>query len=133
MRSRRISSTSRKPRGGDQRDARALALQDRVGRDRRAVHDLRDVVDPERAAGERRLEPLGDTAAVVLGRREHLGALDRAVGCQEHEVGEGAADVDADARRHFAVYRLKPTSSAALSPRIRSFSAALRNAQCLRT
>ena len=138
MRRRRISSTSRKPSRRDQRHPGALALEQRVGRDRRAVHDLRDVVDAERRRARCALQAVGDALAVVVGRRQHLGAQHAALRVQEHEVGEGAADVDADpcwpcrCVRRQAVSAM-PSSSAALPPRMRSFSPALRNVQCLRT
>ncbi len=86
-----------KPLGGDQADACALVLQDRVRRDGGAVADLLD-----RRPGKRRLvedfgEAVDDRLCVVLHARRQLLGVDGAVGAEQHDVGEGAADVDADA------------------------------------
>ena len=69
-----ISSTYSEARGGDERGARALALEDQVGGDRRAVQHARDV--GARRARER-CSDLGDAVAEavrgVVGRRGRLG------------------------------------------------------------
>src|SRR6266513_2968575 len=72
-------------------------LENGVRGHRRAVADLLD-----RAAGEARLaehlgEALDDRLRIVLDARGDLLAADRAVGAEQHDVGEGAADVDTDA------------------------------------
>jgi hypothetical protein len=82
--------------GGDDADARALALQQRVGADRGAVHDGGDVAEirHRRAAMPFRSPPprrrggrhLGDVRALPV------------ASSSAKQVGEGAADIDADMR-----------------------------------
>ena len=78
------------PGGGDQQHVGAVALEHRVGGHRRAV---REAVEPARLdleLGHPGEDPLG-----LVGRgRRHLGHPDL-VADHEHEVGEGAPDVDA--------------------------------------
>ena len=95
-----ISSTSREAFGGEQPDARALALQHGVGGDRRAVHE------PAR----RRSAAMRHSRCRCGDAREHRGARVAARGrapsamrigppaSTADDVGEGAADVDADAQ-----------------------------------
>ena len=80
------------PRRGDEADPRALALEQRVGADRGAVNDGAEIGD----AAER-LEPGEKARRLVAALRRHLGGPEspgRAV--EQEEVGEGAADIDAD-------------------------------------
>ncbi len=80
---------------GDQADARDLAIEQRVRRRRRAMHDgaqRREVGTDLRQRGE---HPEG----LVLHSRRHLGYADVAtLLVKQDEVGEGAADIDADDR-----------------------------------
>jgi hypothetical protein len=89
--------------GGDQPDPGALALQDRVGRDRGPVQDLGDVGegDPRRAA--HLLDPAQHADGLVVRRGSGLGAVGtaRPLIDQQH-VGEGAADVDTEPVGHRA-------------------------------
>ena len=93
--------------GGDQAHPGALALEERVRRDGRTVHEqgARCEEFPHghaKVPGEPR-ERRDDPAARVRGDGRHLGDPGRAVCVRQHEIGEGAADVDADApgrRRH---------------------------------
>ena len=79
--------------GGDQRHGLDAVLDDGVGHQRRAVHQIVDVDGGQARGGKGRLDA-GD-GIVALGRH-----LDRAQfagrGPERHQVGEGAADVDAD-------------------------------------
>ncbi len=78
---------------GDEPGAGALALEQRVGRGGRPVDDDRHLGRARRGPGQRALDPAG---LVGHGRR-NLGHPDQARGLvDEHQVGEGAADVDAD-------------------------------------
>jgi hypothetical protein len=79
---------------GHDRDATALALQQRVGRDRRAVEQR---VEPGRATGRQHVadQPV-DRGPQDLRRRENLVDQDRAVAVDGDHVGEGPADVEGD-------------------------------------
>jgi hypothetical protein len=86
---------------GEHGDARAAALQQRVGGDRGAVDDARGA--PEQP-GERQAERGGEVLqagehafALVVRRAGGLGERLDAVGRDAEHVGEGAADIDADA------------------------------------
>ncbi len=82
--------------GGDKADARTLPLEHGIGRDRRPVREAGDrrrrdavlVVQPAQRLG-------GGEAAVLRGRRQLHGQ--HAVRAGADDIGEGAADVDADA------------------------------------
>ena len=87
--------------GGDQADLGALALEERVRRDRRTVHEqgARGEEFPHghvEIPGQPR-ERRDDAAARVGGDGGHLGNPGCAVCIGQHEIGEGAADIDADA------------------------------------
>ena len=92
-----ISSTYLKPAVVMSAARRALALEDQVGGDRRAVQHAGDV-----GAGEARgLQHLGDAVAEaprgIVRRRRRLGGPDAAGRrVEQRDVGEGAAGVDAD-------------------------------------
>ena len=76
----------------DERDRAALALQQRVGRHRRAVRDAREPL--ERRHG--RAQARHDAVRLIGRRRRHLAERDRAVAIEHHQVGERAPDIDAD-------------------------------------
>jgi hypothetical protein len=76
--------------------AGALVFEDGVGRDRRRMDDAGDAVGRGLVVLDQRLQRLGDAAAVVVRRRGHLAGLDQPVVARDHDIGEGAADVDAD-------------------------------------
>ena len=98
---RMVRIVSSKPRGRDQADLGALALDHDVGRDGRAVGDqpvhARVEVgrgQPELLAG--RLDRAEEARLEGVGRRgERLAVGDAAVLADQHAVGEGPADVDA--------------------------------------
>ena len=74
--------------GRHERGARAAALEQRVRGHRRAVREALELAGPDRLRG-------GDDGLLLRLGRRHL--RDReAVALDEHRVGEGAADVDAE-------------------------------------
>src|SRR5207247_7288217 len=86
-----------KPPRRDQPGARALLLENGVRGHRRAVADLLDRVTAQAGLAEHLGEALDDRLRVVLRAGGDFLAVERAVGAEQHDVGEGAADVDADA------------------------------------
>jgi len=83
---------------GDQEPQRgAVALDDRVDGDRRAVDEIADRPGVETPLGHERAQPVEDTAPRITRHRRGLeaGELARHL-VQETEVGERTADVDAD-------------------------------------
>ena len=94
--------------GGDERGAGETARQQRVGGDRRAVDEVRDVGRPEACAGER-LACGRDHSLLLALRGQHLGGHHPVLG-DEHGVGERAADVHPE-------HGHASTASAAWSPR----------------
>ena len=81
--------------GRDHAGARAVALEHDVGRDRRAVQQLRDVADV--APGERAqlAQAVHRRLRRVRRRARHLVDGDGGA-VEQHQVGEGSADIDAD-------------------------------------
>ena len=90
IRSRRSSSTSRKPAVVTSAVEAAAPLEHGVRRHGRSVDDLGD--RPGCEPGDR----LDDCPVVARRRREQLAEPDAALRAVEDHVGEGAADVDAD-------------------------------------
>ncbi len=83
--------------GGDQCGACALSLQDRVGPDRRAMQHVRHRPPVGR---QQRAQTIENSLAVIVRRGGDL-VRDHAPVCRDrNEVGERAADVDADALSH---------------------------------
>ena len=76
----------------DQPGARDLALEQGVGGGRGAVDDGRD----RGQIGVGRRERLQHAQGLVVGSRRHLGDPHLAIPPDQHQIGEGAADVDAD-------------------------------------
>ena len=60
------------------------------------VSDL-DLARADAAGGEQRRQAVDDAARVIVRGRRHLAGEDSPVVVEEDDVGEGAADVDADA------------------------------------
>jgi hypothetical protein len=89
--------------GGQERGARALALDERVGGQGRAVHDGADGAGGRSRFFEERRDTLLDRVRRVFRGGEDL-AHARGAGrlVDHHEIGEGAADVHAEPRRHGA-------------------------------
>jgi len=86
--------------GGEEPDLRALALEQRIGRDGRAMNDRFGAreelgkVDAELIGQEP--EPVEEAFGRIGRRRGALGDGERALLVDGDEVGEGAADVDPD-------------------------------------
>ena len=92
---------------GDEPHPRAGQLQDRVRRHRGAVHDLGDLARRHAMPDEHRLEPFDDGERIVIDARRDLLRDDPPAVVEQHDVGERAADVDAD-----------PVAAHALLPRV---------------
>ena len=79
--------------GRDQRGARAAPLDDRVGGKRRAVDEHVDVGEMQARIAEHQPRAVEHALLGPLRRGQHLAGepLGAAI---EHDVGEGAADID---------------------------------------
>ncbi|MCZ7659792.1 MAG: hypothetical protein M5U07_18885 [Xanthobacteraceae bacterium] len=84
--------------GGDDADLGALALQHGVGRDRGAVHEARDLVGRQAPLRLHALERFEHREARIAARGRDLHDPGGRAGPAYDDVGEGAADVDADAQ-----------------------------------
>jgi hypothetical protein len=86
--------------GRQETDLRPLPLEQRVGGDGRAVNDRfglgQQPVEVRAELGGQEREPVDQADGRVGRRRGALGDRDRAALLDEDEVGERAADVDAD-------------------------------------
>ena len=111
--------------GGDQRRPGALALDDGVGGERRAVHDQSGTW-PGAIAGELQCPPHA-VEHTVLRRAglvvEHL--REKRIGRLQHDVGEGAADIDGEAdgfrrsdRRHDVLLQRNATAASSAAAAI---------------
>ena len=90
------------PLGRHQEGPGPLPLDDEVGAERRAMHGLLHVGHGRPRPLEQRVEALQHALGGVAGRREVLADHDGARGhILEREVGEGAADVEAEPPRHY--------------------------------
>src|SRR4051794_26963640 len=89
--------------GGQQADAGSLALQQRVGRDRGAVHDARGLLQQRVSRQAESFGGEGDACENAVGlvgrRRGGLGDNGSAGGGHD-DVSEGAANIDADRVGH---------------------------------
>jgi hypothetical protein len=84
--------------GGDQADGRAGALDHRVGHQRGAVHDAVQLGSRNIRLAQDARDAGDDCLARIVRRREQLAGMDEiAARIVQHEIGEGAADIDADA------------------------------------
>jgi len=84
--------------GCDQAELRAAALDQRVGDQGGAVHDLADIRKLQAGRGDDLGQALQRADGRVLRGGEAFVQSDiRALGIEQNEVGEGAADVEADA------------------------------------
>ena len=81
--------------GSHQTGRRTLALQQRIGRDRRPVHERLDRcrLHPERGEG------IEDASPLLARQRRHLGRMQGAVRAVGNEVGECSADIYTDTVR----------------------------------
>ena len=104
-----------KAAGRDQPGARALQLENRVGRDRGAVQQFGDATRLGADLGEQRRQPIDDRAGVIVDARRDLLRVARTVVAEQHDVGEGAADIDPGAETgHPVKTRCSPPSPALL-------------------
>ena len=83
--------------GGDEPDLGALVLEDGVGGDGGAVADLVQRGRRDPGLAEDLAQAFDDGAGVVVDAGGDFLGVDGAVAAEQHDVGEGAADVDADA------------------------------------
>jgi hypothetical protein len=89
--------------GGQQADLAAGALDDGVGDQRRAVHHRMQRDGGQSGLLQQPRDARGDRFGGIVGRGEALAGRDQvAGGVVQHEVGERAADIDADAGRRRA-------------------------------
>ena len=87
--------------GDQQTHSRALFLEHDVGRDGRTVQDGADIARAHVGAVQQGGGSVDDPDGLVLGGRRRLQEMDLATSLvEEQEVGEGSADVDAEARAH---------------------------------
>src|SRR5207247_402192 len=100
--------------GRDEPGPRALELEDRIGGDGRAVQDLAEIPAREPALLEQHGEPVHDGVRIVVDRRRDLLRQNAALGVEQDDVGERAADVDADAEARLA-HRITRGSHSAMS------------------
>ena len=87
------------PAGGEQCGGRALAFEDRVGRDRAAVQQLFEGIERGSELFEQAADPGDDRIRVVVGRRGKLARGELPIGREYGNVGEGAADIGSGACR----------------------------------
>ena len=86
-----------RPERGDEGGVGALQFQDRVGGDGGAEDEAPDILGLDTVAVAQALEPGDDRARRVRGHGGHLEGDDiPAPGIERHEVGEGAAGIDAE-------------------------------------
>ena len=110
MRSVRISSTSRKPLVVI--SPTRAPLCSRMALEATVVPwRISSIAAPARPVSTNSsLEPVDDRAGVVADARGDLLGVDRAVGAEQHDVGEGAADIDADAVGTACAHSAAPTA-----------------------
>ncbi len=81
--------------GGDQPDARNLPFEQRIGADRRAMHDGAEISDPAE-----HLETVKETHGLIAAIGRHFrGAKLARFAIHQEEIGEGAADIDTNDAR----------------------------------
>ena len=78
--------------GGDQRGARTLALDQRIGRQRGAMDEDPDIGGRQRRLTQHGVDAVEHAAFRGVGRGQDLAARPPA-GDLEHDIGEGAADI----------------------------------------
>src|SRR5581483_12438851 len=89
-----------------------------------AVHDLRHLARVRARLAQQPLEPADHRATGVVGGGRDLADPERAVGAAEHQIGERAADVDADPHRAGAAHAERlPRSTVTARPPTRTRAA----------
>ena len=87
--------------GGDQTGARALALDHQVGdRGGRTGHHRLDLRHVDAVLGQQALQTGADRRHHIDRVAEHLAGQHRRVAAQQHQIGEGAADVEGESVAH---------------------------------
>ena len=100
--------------GDDQAEAGDLALQQRVGRDRRAVREHGKIVDAGAPFAENGMDAAHQRNGRICRRRRHLGHPHRAGSIIDtDDVGKGAAGIDADPQLGAAAHIVQAPSSSA--------------------
>ncbi len=84
-------------RRGQQGDARALALDQRVGDERGRVDGDVDIGPADRGVGQQRGHALLHATRGIVRRGQALAQGHRAGFVHQNEIGEGAADIEAEA------------------------------------
>ena len=102
------------PRRGHEGQLAAGALQDDVGRERRAVHQAHHLGGIHVLGPEHLGDAQGHALTRIVGGRGHLGDRHTTVGVAEHDVGERAPDVHAEEAAPRP--RLHPPAPEAASP-----------------
>ena len=95
----------------DQGRPRALAFDQGVGGQGRAVHDQRDVAWPAFRLGQDGSHAVQHGAFGRVGRGQDLGGVGCRVGSLadfQHDIGESAADIDGQTRRHYSSSLMLP-------------------------
>jgi hypothetical protein len=82
--------------GRDEPHTRAFVLEDGVGGDGRSVPDLVDGTAAQAGLGKHLQKAIDDRFGVVADAGRDLLGMDGTVAAEQHDVGEGAADVDPD-------------------------------------
>ena len=104
---------------------RALALDDRIGDERGAMHDHRHIGRPNAGTTGEDVDARDDGLGRIGGCRERLVGDDLArVIVEEREIGERSADVDADAMEHLDVLHVTVLVDDALDDHDRSIDVA---------
>ena len=104
------------PRRGHQRSLRQLPLQQCVEHDGCAMHEVvdigeRDVLPPHRSGiGQDSLDAAQHAFLEIARRRERLRDMHAPAGVQQHQVGEGAADVRGKPGSHRTARCIGPTA-----------------------
>ena len=87
--------------GADQADPRTLQLEDRIGGNRGAVHDLENLGRFHSRFIEDLRETFDNGASVVVHARRHLLGEQTPLFVDQHDVRERAADVHSDPKTDF--------------------------------
>ena len=86
-----------KTTGRDQRCRGTLALDDRVGDERRAMHDAAHRCGSDACVLQRRSQAFGDSPAGIIRRRQNLSNMKPArIRIQHHDVGERPTNINSN-------------------------------------
>ena len=82
----------------DQGDAHAGAFDDGIGGDSGAVYDFKNTAGRDARLAEQRADTVLDCRAVVVRCGQYFLGVHGAVDTEQHDVGEGAADINTEAK-----------------------------------